>query len=89
MSHPVCYNRPMIIETDTRKTNKMNEKKHWTIVTVNGTHWAAEGTSEQEVRDNFFGESLGVEIEEVQPVRLFTHEEEQQLRTEKLEEMSR
>mgnify|MGYP003654970831 CR=1 FL=1 len=79
----------MIIETDTRKTNKMNEKKHWTIVTVNGTHWAAEGTSEQEVRDNFFGESLGVEIEEVQPVRLFTHEEEQQLRTEKLEEMSR
>jgi hypothetical protein len=79
----------MIIETDTRKTNKMNEKKHWTIVTVNGTHWAAEGTSEQEVRDNFFGESLGVEIEEVQPVRLFTEEEELVLSREKLEDMCR
>ncbi len=89
MSHPVCYTRRMIIKTDMRKTNQMNEKKHWTIVTVNGTRWAAEGDSEQEVRDDFFGESLGIEIEEVQPVRLFTEEEELVLSREKLEDMCR
>ena len=66
-----------------------NEKKHWTIVTVNGTHWAAQGDSEQEVRGEFFGESLGIEIEEVRPVRLFTEEEELVLRREKLEHSCR
>jgi len=66
-----------------------NEKKHWTIVTANGTRWAAQGDSEQDVRDNFFGECFGIEIAEVQPVRLFTHDEEQQLRREKLEHSCR
>lgn len=66
-----------------------NEKKHWTIVTAKGTRWAAQGHSEREVRDNFFGECFNIEIAEVLPVRLFTHEEEQQLRTEKLEDMCR
>ena len=74
----VCYIIPM-----------MNEKKHWTIVTANGTRWAAQGDSEQDVRDNFFGECLGIEIAEVQPVRLFTYDEEQQLRREKLEHSCR
>jgi len=74
----VCYIIPM-----------MNEKKHWTIVTANGTRWAAQGDSEQDVRDNFFGECFGIEIAEVQPVRLFTHDEEQQLRREKLEHSCR
>ena len=66
-----------------------NEKRHWTIVTVKGTRWAAQGDSEQDVRDNFFGECLGIEIAEVLPVRLFTFEEEQELRKEKIELMSR
>ena len=66
-----------------------NEKKHWTIVTAKGTRWAAQGHSEREVRDNFFGECFGIEIAEVQPVRLFTHDEEQQLRREKLEHSCR
>ena len=66
-----------------------NEKKHWTIVTKRGTHWAAQGDNEQDVRDNFFGVFAGVEIEEVLPVRLFTHEEEEELRREKLEHSCR
>ena len=66
-----------------------NEKKHWTIVTAKGTRWAAQGDSEQEVRDNFWGYDLGIEIAQVQPVRLFTYEEEEQLRKEKLEYMCR
>ena len=67
----------------------MNEKKHWTIVTAKGTRWAAQGNSEQDVRDNFFGECFKIEIAEVLPVRLFTYDEEQQLRREKIESMSR
>ena len=39
--------------------------------------------------NGFFGECLGIEIAEVQPVRLFTFEEEQELRKEKIELMSR
>jgi len=66
-----------------------NEKRHWTIVTVKGTRWAAQGNNEQEVRDDFFGRFFGVEIAEVQPVRLFTFEEEQELRREKIEDMCR
>ena len=66
-----------------------NEKKHWTIVTAKGTRWAAQGDSEQEVRDNFWAYDLGIEIAQVQPVRLFTYEEEEQLRKEKLEYMCR
>jgi hypothetical protein len=41
------------------------------------------------VRGDFFGESLGIEIKEVQPVRLFTEEEELVLSREKLEDMCR
>ncbi len=74
----VCYIIPMT-----------NEKKHWTIVTTKGTRWATQGDNEQDVRDNFFGHCMGIEIAEVQPVRLFTFEEEQELRREKIESMSR
>jgi hypothetical protein len=66
-----------------------NEKKHWTIVTVKGTRWAAQGNNEQTVRDNFFGGCFGIKIAEVLPVRLFTFEEEQQLRREELEHSCR
>ena len=66
-----------------------NEKKHWTIVTVKGTRWAAQGNDEQTVRDNFFGGCFGIKIAEVLPVRLFTFEEEQQLRREELEHSCR
>jgi len=66
-----------------------NEKKHWTIVTVKGTRWAAQGNNEQEVRNGFFGGCFGIKIAEVLPVRLFTFEEGQQLRREKLEHSCR
>ena len=66
-----------------------NEKRHWTIVTAKGTRWAAQGNSEQEVRDDFFGHSLGIEIAEVQPVRLFTEEEEAEMKRDKDEWRSR
>jgi len=66
-----------------------NEKRHWTIVTVKGTRWAAQGDSEQDVRDNFFGGCFGIKIAEVQPVRLFTFDDEQELRREKIEMMIR
>jgi hypothetical protein len=66
-----------------------NEKKHWTIVTPKGTRWSIQANSEQEARDNFFGNDWGIKIAEVQPVRLFTFSEELQLRREKLEHSCR
>jgi hypothetical protein len=62
--------------------------RHFTITTTNGTRWAATGTSLANVAENFFGHALGLEIESITLDRLFTHEEEEELRKEKIEMMS-
>tara|TARA_B100001765_G_C19336057_1_gene263920 strand:- start:68 stop:274 length:207 start_codon:yes stop_codon:yes gene_type:complete len=60
-----------------------NEKKHWTIVTANGTRWGVQGDSEQEVKDNFFGIDFGIEIARVEPVRIWSAEVDEELKREK------
>ena len=67
----------------------MKDKKDFIVTTTNGTRWAATGTSLANVRENFFGSRIGLEIANVEAGSLFTHEESEQLRREKIEEMSR
>ena len=85
MSHLVCYNRLMIIETDMK--NK-NETTDFIVTTTSGTRWAATGTSPANVRENFWMRSPSI-IAKVEAGRLFTHEEDAELKREKLEEMCR
>ena len=69
--------------------NKEHNKQDFIVTTTSGTRWAAIGTSLADVRENFFGSSIGLEIANVEAGSLFTHEESEQLRREKIEEMSR
>ena len=69
----------------------MKDRKETTdfiVTTSNGTRWAATGTSLANVRENFFGNKIGLGIESIVLGRLFTHEEEEELREEKIEMMS-
>ena len=69
----------------------MKDRKETTdfiVTTSNGTRWAATGTSLANVRENFFGSKIGLGIESIALGRLFTHEEEEELREEKIEMMS-
>ena len=52
-------------------------------MTTKGTRWGAQGDSEQDVRDNFFGLVFGIEIAEVQPVRIWSAEYDEGLKREK------
>jgi hypothetical protein len=85
MSHPVWYTYSMMIETDMK--NK-NETTDFIVTTTSGTRWAATGTSPANVRENFWMRSPSV-IAKVEAGRLFTHEEDAELKREKLEEMCR
>jgi hypothetical protein len=70
---------------------KMKDTKETTdfiVTTTSGTRWAATGTSPANVRENFWMRSPSV-IAKVEAGRLFTYEEEAQLKREKLEEMCR
>ena len=70
---------------------KMKDTKETTdfiVTTTSGTRWAATGTSPANVRENFWMRSPSI-IAKVEAGRLFTHEEEAELKREKLEEMSR
>jgi len=69
--------------------NKESNKQNFTITTTNGTRWAATGTSLANARENFFGSKIGLEIESITLGRLFTHEEEAELKREKIKEMCR
>ena len=66
----------------------MKDKKDFIVTTTSGTRWAATGTSFANVRENFWMRSPSV-IAKVEAGRLFTHEEEAELKREKLEEMCR
>ena len=59
------------------------------VTTTNGTRWAETGASYGEVRRKFFGKKVGLRIASVELGRLFTHEEEEELRKEKIEMMIR
>jgi len=72
-----------------RIRDKMRDKKHFTVTTSNGTRWAATGTSTEDVRNNFFGNKIGLKIASVEAGRLFTPEEEEELRREKDESRCR
>jgi len=67
----------------------MKDEKDFIVTTSNGTRWAATGASFADVRNNFFGSKIGLEIQAIALGRLFTHEEEEELRREKIEEMCR
>ncbi len=61
----------------------MKDIKDFIVTTANGTRWAATGASIADVRANFFGSKIGLKIANVEAGRLFTHEEEEDLRREK------
>ena len=69
--------------------NKEHNKQDFIVTTTSGTRWAAIGTSLADVRENFFGSRIGLEIANVEAGSLFTHEESEQLRKEKLEHSCR
>ena len=69
--------------------NKENNKQDFIVTTANGTRWGATGTSAANVRENFFGSKIGLEIESIEEGKLFTDEESEQLRKEKIEESIR
>jgi predicted transcriptional regulator len=66
----------------------MKDNKDFIVTTKNGTRWAATGRSIEDVSRNWWGSQIGVEIASVELGRLFTHEEEEELREEKIEMMS-
>ena len=53
------------------------------LILTNGTRWAETGVSFGQVRRQFFGKKVGMKIEKIERGRLFTHEEEEDLRREK------
>ena len=67
----------------------MKDIKDFIVTTSNGTRWAVVGSSFEDVRNNFFGIKIGMKIKAVALGRLFTHEEEEELRKEKIEMMIR
>ena len=53
-----------------------NKKTDYIVTTANGTRWGATGTSESDVRRNFFGQKIGLKIDSVKKGKLFSDEEE-------------
>ena len=70
-------------------TMKDENKKDFIVTTTNGTRWGATGSSAANVRENFFGGRIGLEIESIEEGKLFTDEESEQLRKEKIEDSVR
>jgi len=70
-----------------KETN--SEQIDFIVTTTNGTRWADQGVSFGQVRRQFFGKKVGMKIEKIERGRLFTHEEETELKREKDEERCR
>ena len=66
-----------------------NQTTDFIVTTTNGTRWAETGVSFGQVRRQIFGKRVGMEIEKIERGRLFTPEEEEEMRQEKIREMSR
>ena len=69
--------------------NKKTNQTDFIVTTANGTSWGATGTSEADVRRNFFGQKIGLKIESIKKGKLFSDEEEEQLDREKAIERCR
>ena len=69
----------------------MKDEKDFIVTTTNGTRWATTAASFAQVRLEFFGKHFGsgMEIDKIERGRLFTHEEEAELKREKDEERCR
>jgi len=82
MSNPLCYNLIMKMKTN---------NQDFIVTTTNGTRWATTAASFAQVRLEFFGKHFGsgMEIAAIERGRLLTHEEEAELKREKIKEMSR
>ena len=65
------------------------EKADFIVTTTNGTRWSAKAVSVADAWKNFFGASIGMTILKIEKGQLFTHEEEEELRKEKIEMMIR
>ena len=59
-----------------------NQTTDFIVTTTNGTRWAETGVSFGQVRRQFFGKRVGMEIEKIERGRLFTPEEEEEIRAE-------
>jgi len=66
----------------------MKDIKDFIVTTTNGTRWSATGTSLADVRENFITGIFG-NIAKVEAGSLFTYEESEQLRREKIEQSCR
>ncbi len=60
-----------------------NNKTDYIVTTANGTSWGETGTSEADVRRNFFGSKIGLKIKSIKKGKLFLDEEEADLKREK------
>ena len=65
------------------------EKPDFIVTTTSGTRWSVKANSVADAWKNFFGASIGMTIAKVEKGSLFTHEESEQLRREKLEHSCR
>ena len=65
--------------------NEENNQTDFIVTTTNGTRWGATAASFAQVRREFFGKHFGkgMEIESIKRGKLFTDEEEEDLRREK------
>jgi predicted transcriptional regulator len=63
----------------------IKETTDFIVTTTNGTRWSATGASFAQIRREFFGKFFGsgMEIATIERGRLFTHEEEAELKREK------
>jgi hypothetical protein len=88
MSHLVCYTI-RIKEIENMKDTK--ETTNFIVTTTNGTRWGATGASFAQIRREFFGKHFGsgMEIESIKRGKLFSDEESEELRKEKIEDSIR
>jgi hypothetical protein len=71
--------------------NKENNKQDFIVTTTNGTRWGTTAASFGQVRREFFGKNFGtgMEIESIKRGKLFSDEESEELRKEKIKDSIR
>ena len=74
--------------------NKENNKQDFIVTTTNGTRWGATAASFAQVRREFFNRSFGkgwtgMEIQSIERGKLFSDEESEELRKEKIKDSIR
>ena len=69
----------------TLETQRDEGATDFIVTTTNGTRWSAKAVSVADAWKNFFGTKIGLTILKVEKGQLFTHEESEELRREKIE----